>query len=240
MNLPISEAETPAQMLSPGRFIDSDAPTVVEFARQATDGLHGDIETIIGLYRAVRDGIVYDPYVDFSDTLNFRASSVLANGRGFCVGKAALLAAAARASGVPARVGYADVRNHMTSRRLYEQIKTDVFLWHSYADLYVCGQWVKATPAFDLALCDRVGLKPLEFDGRLDSLFHPFDRAGRRHMEYLRDRGTFADVPYDAIQADFRLAYPSLMTGTRLAGDFRSEAITPERLPQDNTAKAST
>ena len=127
--------------------------------------------------------------------------------------------------GIPARVGYADVRNHLTSRRLYERIKTDIFVWHSYADLNVCGRWVKATPAFDLALCQRVGIKPLEFDGENDSLFHPLDREGRRHMEYLRDRGTFADVPFGTIQEAFSHAYPSLMTGTVLKGDFRSEAV---------------
>jgi len=76
-----------------------------------------------------------------------------------------------------------------------------------------------------LALCERVGIKPLEFDGENDSLFHPFDREGRRHMEYLRDRGTFADVPFETIQEAFSHAYPSLMTGTVLRGDFRSEAV---------------
>ena len=162
------------------------------------------------------------------DQQNYRASSVLAAGRGFCIGKSALLAATARAIGVPARVGYADVRNHLTSRRLRERTKSDVFLWHSYTDLYIDGQWVKATPVFDQALCDRVGLKPLEFDGRHDSLFHPFDREGRRHMEYLRDRGTFPDVPFETIQADFRFAYPGLASGRRLNGDFRAEAMTAD------------
>ena len=76
-----------------------------------------------------------------------------------------------------------------------------------------------------LALCERVGIKPLEFDGENNSLFHPFDREGRRHMEYLRDRGTFADVPFETIQEAFSHAYPSLMTGTVLRGDFRSEAV---------------
>jgi hypothetical protein len=81
-------------------------------------------------------------------------------------------------------------------------------------------------PVFDQALCERVGLKALEFDGRHDSLFHPFDREGRRHMEYLCDRGTFLDVPFEMIQADFRLAYPSLVDERGLKGDFRTEAIT--------------
>jgi len=214
--------------LGHGRFIDSDAPTVVAFAREAAAGAAHDTDRVLRLFGAVRDGIRYDPYVDMGDPANFRASSVLAAGRGFCIGKAALLAAGARALGVPARVGYADVRNHLTSARMYDYIKSDVFVWHSYADLLLDGRWVKATPAFDLVLCQKVGLKPLDFDGRSDSLFHPFDRAGRRHMEYLNDRGTFHDVPFDAIQADFRVAYPALMAARGLAGDFHAEATAPD------------
>jgi transglutaminase-like putative cysteine protease len=215
----------PQELVSPGRFIDSDAPEVIAFARRAAADGRDEIDTIVRVYRAVRDGIIYDPYVDFSAEANFRASTVLAAGRGFCIGKSALLAAAARVLGIAARVGYADVRNHLTSPKLYQRIKTDVFLWHSYTDLYVNNAWVKATPAFDSVLCQRVGLEPLEFDGRRDSLFHPFDPQGRRHMEYLRDRGTFADVPFATVVADFRAAYPSLMSDTALAGDFRTEAV---------------
>lgn len=214
------------ELLAPGRFIDSNARSIVELAHSVTAGLRDDIDCILRLYRAVRDSIIYDPYVDVFDQQNYRASSVLAAGRGFCIGKSALLAATARVIGVPARVGYADVRNHMTSRRLRERTKSDVFIWHSYTDLNIDGRWVKATPVFDQALCERVGLKPLEFDGRRDSLFHPFDREGRRHMEYLRDRGTFLDVPFEKIQVDFRRTYPSLASERGLKGDFHAEAIT--------------
>jgi transglutaminase-like putative cysteine protease len=217
---------------APGRFIDSAAPEVVRFARAAA-GDGGDTERVLRLFGAVRDKVRYDPYVDMADPANFRASSVLEAGHGFCIGKAALLAGCARAIGVPARVGYADVRNHLTSRRMYEHIRTDVFVWHSYADLFLDGRWVKATPAFDLALCERVGLKPLDFDGRTDSLFHPFDQSGRRHMEYLNDRGTFADVPFETIQADLSKAYPRLMQAHGLNGDFHAEALAPETDPQE-------
>jgi transglutaminase-like putative cysteine protease len=213
------------QYLSPGRFIDSAAPEVAAFARDAIAGASGDLDTVQRLYGAVRDGITYDPYVNFADPVNYRASGVLAARRGFCVGKAALLAACCRALGLPARVGYADVRNHMTSPKLYARIKTDVFLWHSYAELFVSGRWVKATPAFDAALCARVGIAPLAFDGQTDSLFQPFDRAGRRHMEYLKDRGAFADVPFDAMLADFRATYPTLISEAGIRGDFRAEAV---------------
>jgi transglutaminase-like putative cysteine protease len=213
------------QYLAAGRFIDSDDPSVVAFTQQAVAGADTEMERILRLFRAVRDSVVYDAYLDFTDERNYRASAVLANGRGFCVGKAALLAAGARIIGVPSRVGYADVRNHMTSPRLYERIQTDIFFWHSYTDLHLDGAWVKATPAFNLALCERLNLPPLEFDGRADSLFHPYDRAGRRHMEYVNDRGTYADVPFETIVADFRQQYPALMGQTKIDGDFQAEAV---------------
>jgi transglutaminase-like putative cysteine protease len=211
--------------LASAAFIDSAAASVVSYAHEAAGSGGSDRNRIIRLYHEVRDGLVYDPYVDFFDPANYRASAVLARGRGFCVGKAALLSACARAIGVPARVGYADVRNHMTSPRLQALLKTDIFLWHSYSDIYLDGQWVKATPAFNRALCERIGLHALEFDGTSDSLFQPFDRAGRRHMEYVRDRGVFPDVPAERIIADFAAAYPALHAARRAEGDFQKEAV---------------
>ena len=222
------------QYLAAGVFIDSDSPQVIAFAKQAIEGTADSKAAALRLYSAVRDSIIYDPYVNFADPANYMASTVLANSRTFCIGKAALLAASARVIGIPARVGYADVRNHLTSPRLYEKIKTDIFIWHSYTELYLSGRWVKATPAFDRALCERVGIKPLEFDGETDSLFQPFDQAGRRHMEYLKDRGTFADVPFDTIKADFLKTYPGLMSGHGLAGDFRSEAVAQTMEPSES------
>jgi transglutaminase-like putative cysteine protease len=216
---------TSSDCLAPGAFIDSDAPAVVAFAQRAAAEATEPRAAVLRLYAAVRDGIVYDPYVDLTDPANYCASTVLEKGRGFCVGKAALLAAAARSLGVPARVGFADVKNHLTSKRLYETMKTATFIWHSYAELNLGGKWVKATPAFDRALCERLSLAPLEFDGMNDSLFHPFDKTGQRHMEYLRDRGPYPDVPFETIVADLRAAYPHMMRAAGLAGEFRNEAV---------------
>jgi transglutaminase-like putative cysteine protease len=211
--------------LQPTHFIDSDAPAIREFARDVSKGAQDGLERAVALYRAVRDRVLYDPYVDITNPRSYRASDVLALGRAYCVGKACLLAAAARAAGIPARVGYADVQNHMTSPRLYALLGTDIFLWHSYADLYVDGRWVKATPAFNSSLCDRLGLHVLEFDGCSDSLFQQFDRAGNRHMEYVSHRGTFTDVPFEEIVADFRTHYPALIAKAGLSGDFQAEAV---------------
>ena len=197
------------EFLQPGEFIDSHDPAVQAFSRKQVKG-EGDRERAVSLYYAVRDQVRYNPFLDFSEPLVFKASAVLAADEGFCVGKASLLAACARAAGIPARVGFADVKNHLTSPRLAETMGSDLFVYHGYTDLRIDGKWVKATPAFNLALCARFRVKPLEFDGRADSIFHPFDEDDRRHMEYLRDRGVYADVPVDEIQSAFREAYPKL------------------------------
>ena len=193
--------------LSPGRYIDSTNSRVVAFAEENLEG-ESERERAVSLYYAVRDKIRYNPFLDFSKREVFRASAVLEAGQGFCVGKASLLAACARAAGIEARVGFADVKNHLTTPRLAETMGSDLFVYHGYTELRIDGKWVKATPAFNLALCTRFRVKPLEFDGREDSIFHPFDEDDRRHMEYLRDRGVFADVPVDEIQRAFREAYP--------------------------------
>ncbi|MEW6689147.1 MAG: transglutaminase family protein [Pseudomonadota bacterium] len=208
------------EFLSPGRYIDSDHPEVIAFAKKNLKGSK-TLEQAVALYYAVRDGIRYNPFLDFSTDLPFRASHCLASGEGFCVGKAALLAAAARAAGIPARVGFADVKNHLTTPALRERMGTDLFIYHGFTELWLEDKWVKATPAFNLALCQRFRVKPLEFDGREDSIFHPFDEDERRHMEYVRLRGSHADVPAAEIQQAFREAYPALYCMGREAAKER-------------------
>ncbi|HEX7220792.1 MAG TPA: transglutaminase family protein [Burkholderiales bacterium] len=195
------------EYLQPGRYIDSGHQAIQEFSKQNSSG-NTPRERAVSLYYAVRDKIRYNPFLDFSKAEAFRASSVLEAGEGFCIGKAALLAACARTAGIEARVGFADVKNHLTTPRLAETMGSDLFVYHGYTELHIEGRWVKATPAFNLALCTRFRVKPLEFDGRADSIFHPFDADERRHMEYLRDRGVYADVPVEEIQRAFREAYP--------------------------------
>src|SRR5216117_3554764 len=161
------------EYLEPGRYIDSAHPAVIRFSKQNSQGAVAR-ERAVSLYYAVRDQIRYNPFLDFSNAEVFKASSVLDAEQGFCVGKAALLAACARAVGIPARVGFADVKNHLTSPELTAKMGTDLFAFHGYCDLLLDGKWVKATPAFNLGLCTRFRVKPLEFDGTADSIFHPF------------------------------------------------------------------
>jgi len=195
--------------LAPAAYIDSGHPSVVAFAREHAKG-DNPLQRAVSLYYAVRDRIRYNPFLDFSKDAAFQASQCIVAGEGFCIGKAALLAACARADGIPARVGFADVKNHLTTPALRERMGSDLFVYHGYTELFLEGKWVKATPAFNVELCRRFKVKPLEFDGREDSIFHPFDEDERRHMEYLRDRGSHADVPVAEIMQAFREAYPLL------------------------------
>lgn len=215
----------PPATLSPTRLIDSDHPAVRDFAHRHARGCD-DRERAVSLYGAVRDGFRYDPYrVDLSPE-GTRASTVIANGYGWCVTKAALLAAACRAASIPARVGYADVRNHLSTERLRQTLQTDVFAWHGYTDIWLDGAWRKATPAFNIELCERFGLLPLAFDGTADSIYHPFDRAGNRHMEYVLQRGAFDDVPLAQIVETFRVVYPNWVA--RPAGHATAHTATEQ------------
>jgi transglutaminase-like putative cysteine protease len=211
------------EYLQPGRFIDSAHPAVVAFAHENAPG-RNDREKAVSLYYAIRDGIRYNPFQNFTLDTVYRASVCLETGEGWCVPKAALLAACARAAGIPARVGYADVKNHLTTPALTAKMGTDLFVFHGFSELFLEGKWVKATPAFNLGLCTRFRVKPLEFDGTADSIFHPFDEDNRRHMEYVRERGSYADVPADEIRRVFAETYPRYFN---LGPDARKEVFEP-------------
>ncbi len=211
---------------SPTFYIESDHPDIVEFSIEHTRDAKDDLEKAVQLYYAVRDKIRYNPYSIEPLKDSMKASRILAKGEGYCVAKAVLLAACFRNRSIPARLGFADVKNHLTTGRLKAKMGTDLFVWHGYTDVFLNGKWVKATPAFNLSLCQAFGVLPLEFDGIEDSIFHPFDAKGNRHMEYVKDHGHFADLPWDEILLACQKAYPQYFeNGEPVFGDFKAEAL---------------
>ena len=203
---------TAAEWCEPTWFIDSDSAEVEAFVESALEGVSGadEIEVAVALFHAVRDGLRYDPYGLSRDPADYRASAIATSSSNWCVPKAVLLTAAARHAGIPARLGFADVRNHLTSDKLEARMGTDVFHWHGYSELLLGGRWFKLSSAFNHELCERFGVKVLDFDGTDDALMHPFDEHGRRHMEYVNERGTYDDLPLDEIFADFDEFYPEM------------------------------
>ncbi|MFH0997577.1 MAG: transglutaminase family protein [Pseudomonadota bacterium] len=208
--------------VQPSATIDSHHATVSAFARENTGDARDAIHKAIRLYYAVRDGIRYDPYSIELTVDGLKASHTLSVGRGWCVPKAILLAAGCRSLGIPARLGFADVRNHLSTARMRAAMKTDVFYWHGYTAIYLDGIWVKATPAFNIELCERFRIRPLDFDGRKDAIYHPLDLNGNRHMEYLQYRGEFTDVPIDQIIDTFQREY--VVTPSWNSADFDHDA----------------
>jgi transglutaminase-like putative cysteine protease len=139
-----------------------------------------------------------------------RASSTARAGSGLCLHKSVLYAAAVRSLGIPCRLVLADVRNHLSSPRIRSLLGGDVFHHHCLVSVYLDGSWVRATPVFNRALCRIYRITELDFDGRADSTFHPYDLDGRRAMEFLNEHGEFDDLPYDWVIEDIRSAHPGL------------------------------
>lgn len=195
--------------LAPAEYVDSEHPSIQNMATQVTGGARD---------AAARAGCIYDfvrevPYLgeDFEDLETYRASSVLARGRGYCVSKASLFAALARAAGLPAKVAFADVRNHLASPQLLEAMGTDTFAWHGYAEVLVDGRWLAVSPTFDSETCRRAGVPPLEFDGRHDALLQRFDGGGA--MDYVVRHGAHHDVPARFLAREMVRLYPFAAAG---------------------------
>jgi len=204
--------------LAPTPIIDSDHPIIMDFVKTTVQGIEDPVEMAVSLYHAVRDGIRYDPYSPFYLPEHYRASYVLKRGRSFCVPKVSLLCALSRACGIPSRVGLADVRNHLTTKQLIEFMGSDLFVCHGFAELYLEGKWVKATPAFNRELCEKHHVPPLEFNGREDSLFQPYNLQDQKFMEYVAFRGIYADVPVGEIVNAWKEAYGEDRVNTWIKG----------------------
>ena len=196
--------------LQADEFFDLDNKALIDFCKANTSEDSSDLEKVQDLYLAIRDQFIYNPYQFAFEPEQFKASHCVQQKESYCIPKAILLCACARYYGIPARLGLADVKNHISSPRLLNLLGTDEFVMHGYVELYLNDKWVKATPAFDAALCKRMGIHPLEFDGSEDSVFQEFNLTGHKHMEYLRDHGTFESVPLNYIFTGVKMAYPHL------------------------------
>ena len=227
---------TAPEYLQPTAIIDSDHPEIRRYAGDTVGPAENEpVSAAVRLYYAVRDDIWYDPYYPFYRPEHYRASNVLRSRRGYCISKAALLCALGRACGIPSRLGFADVRNHLATRQLIARLGGDVFVYHGFTELYLDGKWIKATPTFNKELCRKHRVAPLEFDGRSDAVFQPYNLEAAQYMEYVRYHPSQADVPVDTILAAWRAVYGTERVnqwieeieaaGGRSAHDFERETV---------------
>jgi transglutaminase-like putative cysteine protease len=212
-------------------FVDSSSSEVRAFVSRSLEGAQdlSATDKAIRLFEAVRDQIKYNPFDIGTTEDDYRASRIAGKPSNYCVPKAILLTAALRAAGIPAAVGFADVRNHLNSPKLADLMGTDLFIYHGYVALSLDGRLFKVTPAFNTELCERFGVKQLIFDGKSDALFHEFDTNSHRHMEYVRDRGWFADPPVGQLLREFRTTYPKLWQSSAQRMSVSDAAFSGER-----------
>ncbi|MDY7037726.1 MAG: transglutaminase family protein [Thermodesulfobacteriota bacterium] len=176
------------------------------------------------LFYFVRDEIKYNPYL-FTDVPDaYRASKVLEVGEGFCIQKAVLLAALARTAGIPSRLRFADIRNNILPDIFAELDLNTSLIHHGYDELYIEGKWIKATPAFDLWMCEANHIIPVEFDGIHNGTFHSHNRDGQLHIEYIQDHGHYDDLPFDKMmEANLRVYGADYLEKFKTSGIMISE-----------------
>jgi transglutaminase-like putative cysteine protease len=206
----LANRQYPDPNLASTQYLDADHPSIVKKAQEFTTHAVGMEAQASALFVYVRDSFPYRIIYEIPGRDYFKASVTLARGEGFCMPKSVLLAALARAVGIPSRLHFADIRNRILPPTTTERLRTDVMAYHTYVEMHIGGGWVKATPSFDLKFCERFGLLPVDFDGAHDAMLNHLDKKGRVHIEYIADYGVRADFPLEEVVAAFRRTYPHL------------------------------
>jgi transglutaminase-like putative cysteine protease len=198
------------EYLEPTEFLDFDDRAVRKFASRNSDENKTAKENAVSLYYAVRDDFTYNPYTLDLRRAGLKASNLVGRKSGYCIEKAILLAACARSVGIPSRLSFYNVKNHIATERIEKILGTNVLVFHGAAELFLDGRWLKTTPAFNKRLCEKLNVAPLEFDGTADSIFQQFDESGAVFMDYLHEYGDFADFPYELALSEMRRHYPHI------------------------------
>jgi len=220
------------ELIKPTYFFDYESIKFQQYFEKHYNPEKSNFLNLIGFYYIVRDTILYNPYNFKVNRHDYKASNIIDFKKTYCIPKAILFTTIARKLGFPAKIGFADVKNHLSSKRLIEFLQSEIFAFHGYSEIYVykedptMGKWIKATPAFDKYLCEKFNVHPLDFDGENDSIFHPFDKEGRKFMEYVHERGSFSDFPFEYLIKGLQESYPHLWKKNKvqiIQGDLRNE-----------------
>ncbi|MBA7519105.1 hypothetical protein ES705_11179 [subsurface metagenome] len=194
--------------LKPTFFIDSDSKEIINLANKLTENTNDVREKAKSIFYWTRDEILYDPYESFTfERKDYKASNIIKQKKGWCVQKACVLAALARSLRIPSRLHFGDIRNHRVPEKLIKAMKTNLFVYHGYTELYIDGSWLKATPAFNISLCKKFDLKTVEFDGIHDGMLPETTKDGQKYIEYVKDRGVTNDFPFDTLFETIRKFY---------------------------------
>ncbi len=197
-----------SKYLEPTFFIDSKSDVITKLVEKIGESANQAVDFIKSSFNYVRDKIKYTvETVQHDSPADMKASTTVLREKGFCIQKAVALAALLRANNIPARLHFADIINHRSSPHLQELMRTKVFVFHGYTDVYLDNRWIKLTPAFDTSLCEKHNLPVCTFNGVDDAIFQSHDNLGNLFVEYVKDRGDYADLPYQEIFDTFSRYY---------------------------------
>jgi transglutaminase-like putative cysteine protease len=194
--------------LKPTSFIDYNSPEIKNLTKELTNDVEDKKEMAKKIFSYARDTISYT-IVDFQydDREKYKASATLSVRKGWCIPKSILSVALMRANDIPARLHFADIINHRSPKYLHDLMGTNVFYFHGYFEIYLEDKWIKLTPSFETSLCERHNFPVCEFDGINDAIFKPNDNLGRPFVEYINDRGVYADLPFQEMLNTFLKFY---------------------------------
>ena len=208
------------QYLQPTYYFDFEHELIQDLVREFQSEELSEKEKAVGLYVKVRDGWSYDPYTIHLSPEKMRASFIATRSRGHCIEKSVVLIAGLRALDIPARLHLGKVRNHIAVEKLIEKIGSDELTPHGMVNVFLNGEWLKLSPAFNKELCEKFNVEPLEFDGENNSFLQQYNSSGSRFMEYLEDYGHFEDLPVDFIKQNLKEHYGHLIKGQEGQTEF--------------------
>ena len=191
-------------------IFDHSSQIVKSYTKNIIKGISDPSERAVTLYYSIRDGLQYYPYEIHLFDSETKASKIIKRGRGHCIDKAIVYVSCLRLIGIPAKIGFSKVVNHIGTERIERILKTNVLTPHGYVEMYLNNKWVKATPAFNEILCRFLNVNPLDFNAEEDSLFQEFDQEGNKFMQYLEDYGSFDEFPRELIIELLEEHYPHL------------------------------
>ena len=218
--LPSPGAE-PAGCLEPTAVIDSTHPAVVEMAGRLTHGLHTPSERAEAVFNFVRDAVRYNFTPDLLSREDWLASATLARGDGFCQQKAVLLAALARAAGIPSAIGFQHLRDHKLLDSRYEIALPDgIIPYHGLTHLWLDGAWRIADATLDAELCTRRRYQLVELVCGADARLPATDLDGKPHFDILTEWGPFPNLPesVSAFMVSLRPAWLAMKEIVRRTG----------------------
>lgn len=185
--------------LMPTVTLDCDHPDIERTATDLIANCKDDTDKAVRLFYFVRDEIRYSPYMISVFLEDFKASRVLGWKKGYCVQKAVLLAAMGRTAGIPSRLVFAKIKNHLMPQHVLALTKTNILPRHGYTQFLLKGRWINLAPTFDKALSEKNDLPLVEFDGENHAVLPSLNRKGEPWIEYIEKFSPHADLPFDWI-----------------------------------------